>query len=96
MKPGRNDPCHCGSGKKYKKCHEGADAAKESAELADLQAKAEEARAAEEAEAEADPKAAAAKAAAAKKATSRNDGSAGHRPKERIATAANPIRRKAV
>ena len=21
MKPGRNNPCHCGSGKKYKKCH---------------------------------------------------------------------------
>jgi len=21
--PGRNDPCHCGSGKKYKKCHGG-------------------------------------------------------------------------
>jgi hypothetical protein len=21
MKLGRNDPCHCGSGKKYKKCH---------------------------------------------------------------------------
>ena len=21
--PGRNDPCHCGSGKKYKKCHAG-------------------------------------------------------------------------
>jgi hypothetical protein len=20
-KPGRNDPCHCGSGKKYKRCH---------------------------------------------------------------------------
>jgi SEC-C motif len=20
-KPGRNDACHCGSGKKYKKCH---------------------------------------------------------------------------
>jgi SEC-C motif-containing protein len=20
-KPGRNDPCHCGSGKKFKKCH---------------------------------------------------------------------------
>ena len=19
--PGRNDPCHCGSGKKYKQCH---------------------------------------------------------------------------
>ena len=96
MKPGRNDPCHCGSGKKYKKCHETADAAKDSAELAALQAKAEEARAAEEAEAAANPKAAAAAAAAAKKATSRNTGSAGHKPKERIATAANPIRRGAV
>jgi preprotein translocase subunit SecA len=20
-KPGRNEPCHCGSGKKYKRCH---------------------------------------------------------------------------
>src|SRR5205807_9945221 len=25
--PGRNDPCHCGSGKKYKKCHEERDSA---------------------------------------------------------------------
>ena len=24
--PGRNDPCHCGSGKKYKKCCEEKDA----------------------------------------------------------------------
>ena len=24
-KPGRNDPCHCGSGAKYKRCHETAD-----------------------------------------------------------------------
>ena len=24
--PGRNDPCWCGSGKKYKKCHLDADA----------------------------------------------------------------------
>lgn len=23
--PGRNDPCWCGSGKKYKKCHMAAD-----------------------------------------------------------------------
>ncbi|HEY5492647.1 MAG TPA: SEC-C domain-containing protein [Gemmatimonadaceae bacterium] len=23
--PGRNDPCHCGSGRKYKKCHEASD-----------------------------------------------------------------------
>jgi uncharacterized protein YecA (UPF0149 family) len=21
QRPGRNDPCQCGSGKKYKKCH---------------------------------------------------------------------------
>jgi hypothetical protein len=26
VKLGRNDPCHCGSGKKYKKCHLNADA----------------------------------------------------------------------
>jgi hypothetical protein len=25
VKIGRNDPCHCGSGKKYKKCHERSD-----------------------------------------------------------------------
>src|SRR5947209_7281935 len=25
MKPGRNDPCWCGSGKKYKKCHLASD-----------------------------------------------------------------------
>jgi hypothetical protein len=25
-KLGRNDPCHCGSGKKYKNCHAGQDA----------------------------------------------------------------------
>lgn len=24
-KPNRNDPCHCGSGKKYKHCHQGKD-----------------------------------------------------------------------
>jgi len=26
---GRNDPCHCGSGKKYKQCHLAEDEAKE-------------------------------------------------------------------
>jgi hypothetical protein len=25
--PGRNEPCHCGSGKKYKQCHLDTDAA---------------------------------------------------------------------
>jgi hypothetical protein len=28
VKPGRNDACWCGSGKKYKKCHESEDAKK--------------------------------------------------------------------
>jgi hypothetical protein len=31
MKIGRNDPCHCGSGQKYKKCCEGKDDAARSA-----------------------------------------------------------------
>ncbi len=25
VRPGRNEPCWCGSGKKYKKCHEPED-----------------------------------------------------------------------
>ncbi len=34
---GRNDPCHCGSGKKYKKCHLAEDQVKESKALAKAQ-----------------------------------------------------------
>lgn len=34
-KPGRNDPCPCGSGKKYKKCCLPKDNAKECADLED-------------------------------------------------------------
>jgi hypothetical protein len=45
---GRNDPCHCGSGKKYKQCHLAAD---------DARSREERAKAAEEAPA---PEAAAA------------------------------------
>ncbi|MEQ8458950.1 MAG: SEC-C metal-binding domain-containing protein [Sandaracinaceae bacterium] len=53
-KLGRNDPCHCGSGKKYKKCHLAEDEAARTAELAAKNAAAAEAReAAEAAEAEA-------------------------------------------
>jgi hypothetical protein len=37
-KPGRNDPCHCGSGKKYKKCCLPKDEAKAAVALADEQA----------------------------------------------------------
>lgn len=54
--PGRNEPCHCGSGKKYKQCHLVKDeaAAREARQKA--QAAAEAAPAPAE---EADPKAAA-------------------------------------
>ena len=37
---GRNDPCHCGSGKKYKQCHLAEDEAKERASRAKAAAEA--------------------------------------------------------
>jgi hypothetical protein len=37
-KLGRNDPCHCGSGQKYKKCHEAKDDAARAEKLAKEQA----------------------------------------------------------
>ena len=37
-KPGRNDPCHCGSGKKYKKCCQPKDEANEGEVIAKDQA----------------------------------------------------------
>lgn len=42
---GRNDPCHCGSGKKYKQCHLAADETKARA----ARQKAEDAKPAEDA-----------------------------------------------
>jgi tetratricopeptide (TPR) repeat protein len=45
-KPGRNDPCHCGSGNKYKKCCQSKDEAAERDGMAEAQAQ-REARAAE-------------------------------------------------
>lgn len=51
MKLGRNEPCHCGSGRKYKHCHYEADRAAEAAAL-------KEAAAAAEAEAKAEAEAA--------------------------------------
>ncbi len=38
-KPGRNDPCHCGSGNKYKKCCLAKDEAAERDRLIDAQAR---------------------------------------------------------
>jgi hypothetical protein len=51
MKIGRNDPCHCGSGQKYKKCHLSKDDAARSAELSAAAAAAAEAQAKADAEA---------------------------------------------
>ncbi len=48
-RPGRNDPCHCGSGKKYKRCCLGKD------EEAEREARAEAAAEAAEKEAAAPP-----------------------------------------
>jgi tetratricopeptide (TPR) repeat protein len=41
-KPGRNDPCHCGSGKKYKKCCQPKDETAEHEVIAKEQAEREE------------------------------------------------------
>jgi len=49
-KPGRNDPCHCGSGKKYKKCCQPKDEAAKHEELIKEQAGREERNAARRAE----------------------------------------------
>jgi hypothetical protein len=54
MKIGRNDPCHCGSGQKYKKCHLAKDDAARSAELAAAATAAAEAQAKADAELEAE------------------------------------------
>jgi hypothetical protein len=56
---GRNDPCPCGSGKKYKKCHAAEDEAAVSEELAKQHAVAVAEAADAEAAAEHDPKRAA-------------------------------------
>jgi hypothetical protein len=54
MKLGRNDPCRCGSGQKYKKCCLPKDDAAQSAEFAKAAAAAAEAAKVAEAEAEAE------------------------------------------
>jgi len=60
MTLGRNDPCHCGSGRKLKKCCGPADEARRTAEVAaaDAKAKSDAPEAADDPAAEsADPKA---------------------------------------
>ena len=52
MQAGRNDPCPCGSGKKYKKCHRSEDEAAVSADLQQKRSEAEQAADQEEGEGE--------------------------------------------
>lgn len=94
MKIGRNDPCHCGSGQKYKKCHLPKDEAARSAELAAAAAAAAAAQAAAEAEAEKDENA---KAGAGERPTAARPKDAGvARPHAPSPTQAPAFRRKSV
>ncbi|MDB4937793.1 MAG: hypothetical protein JWP87_4765 [Labilithrix sp.] len=102
MKIGRNDPCHCGSGQKYKKCHLAKDDAAKSAELAAAAAAAEAAaKAKADAEAEAAEKeekegGGGPSAAADRPAAARSKDAAGTRPRTPAPTQAPAFRRKSV
>jgi hypothetical protein len=99
MKIGRNDPCHCGSGQKYKKCHLPKDDAAKSAELAAAAAAAAaaaKAKADEEAEAADKEAEGGAAPAAADRVAARTKDAAGVRPRTPAPTQAPAFRRKSV
>lgn len=99
MKIGRNDPCHCGSGQKYKKCHLPKDDAAKSAELAAAAAAAAEAQAKADAEAadkEKEEESAAAAGGGADRPIARSKDAAGTRPRTPAPTQAPAFRRKSV
>jgi len=95
MKIGRNDPCHCGSGQKYKKCHLAKDDAARSAELAAAAATAAAAQAKADAEAEAEKKDEEGKAGD-RPAPARPKDAGASRPRTTAPTQAPAFRRKAV
>lgn len=98
-KIGRNDPCHCGSGQKYKKCHLPKDDAAKSAELAAAaEAAAAAAKAKADAEAEEADKAEAAgeKGGPDRPVAARAKDAAGTRPRTPAPTQAPAFRRKSV
>jgi hypothetical protein len=100
MKIGRNDPCHCGSGQKYKKCHLPKDDAAKSAELAAAAAAAAaaaKAKADEEAEAaDKEPEGGGGVPAADRPVAARTKDAAGTRPRTPAPTQAPAFRRKSV
>jgi hypothetical protein len=91
MKIGRNDPCHCGSGQKYKKCGLAKDEAAKSAELAAAAAQAAQAAAAAGDEAEEAPAGGKPVAGAP-----RGHDAGAARPKTTAGPQPPPIRRRAV
>jgi len=94
MKIGRNDPCHCGSGQKYKKCHLPTDeAAERAARAAAAPAPAEDAPVAEAPAGDAPAGAAATRTAGA---PARPAGTLGGRAKLPPAPPPAPARRRAV
>lgn len=94
MKPGRNDPCHCGSGQKYKKCHLAAD---DAAHAAAVKAAAEAAKAAAETAAtETADETEAAPTSARNNPPARASGTIGGRAKLPAAPPPPPARRRAV
>jgi hypothetical protein len=100
-KIGRNDPCHCGSGQKYKKCHLAKDDAAKSAELAAAAAAAAAAaKAKADAEAEeadkAEKEGGGPAGAADRPAAARAKDAAGTRPRTPAPTQAPAFRRKSV
>lgn len=97
MKIGRNDPCHCGSGQKYKKCHLPKDDAARSAELAAAAATAAAAQAKADADAEAE-KDEEGKAAAAgdRPVAARSKDAGASKPRTPAPTQAPAFRRKSV
>lgn len=98
MKIGRNDPCHCGSGQKYKKCHLAKDDAARSAELAEAAATAAAAQAKADADAEAEKTEEEGKAAAGgdRPPPARSKDAAGTKPRTPAPTQAPAFRRKSV
>lgn len=96
-KPGRNDPCHCGSGQKYKKCHLPQDDAAKSAELAAAAAAAAAAaKAKADAEAEDAEKAEGEKGGPERPVAARPKDAGVARPRAPAPTQAPAFRRKSV
>ncbi len=96
MKLGRNDPCHCGSKQKYKKCHLPKDDAAKSAELAAAAAAAAQAKADAEAADKEKEEEAAGGASAGDRPVGRSKDVAGTKPRTPAPTQAPAFRRKSV